>query len=138
MDQAEVLQVMKAHFEGGTYEPAELEGFADKKATELLTESIDVVEALAATEADWKEEPRWAIHPAGITLLVRISRKLGIPGAAIQPSIDHYREHSNMSSASIVHILNEVAAETPVGAAINLLTMGAGFNVLYGRVRRVS
>jgi acyl carrier protein len=44
MDQAEVLQVMKAHFEGGTYEPAELEGFADKKATELLTESIDVVE----------------------------------------------------------------------------------------------
>lgn len=96
-----------------------------------------VVEALGATEAAWKEEPRWAIHPAGITLLVRISRKLGIAGDAIQPSIAHYREHSNMSSASIVHILKEVAAETPAGSAINLLTMGAGFNVIYGRVRRV-
>ena len=64
-------------------------------------------------------------------------RKLGIPGDAIQPSISHYREHSNMSSASIVHILDDVAAGTPVGSAINLLTMGAGFNVIYGRVRRV-
>jgi hypothetical protein len=50
MDQAEVVQVMRAHFEGGTYEPAELEGFADKKATELLTESIDVVEFLMYLE----------------------------------------------------------------------------------------
>ena len=41
-----------------------------------------------------------------------------------------------MSSASIVHVLKEIAAETPAGSAINLLTMGAGFNVIYGRVRR--
>ena len=50
MDQAEVLQVMKAHFEGGTYDPAELEGFPEKKATDLLTESIDVVEFLMYLE----------------------------------------------------------------------------------------
>jgi acyl carrier protein len=43
MNQAEVLQLMKAHFEGN-YEPSELEGFGEKKATDLLTESIDVVE----------------------------------------------------------------------------------------------
>jgi hypothetical protein len=42
-----------------------------------------------------------------------------------------------MSSAGIVHILKSVAADTPTGAAINLLTMGAGFNVIYGRVRKV-
>lgn len=95
-----------------------------------------VMDALAETEAGWKEEPRWAIHPAGIALLVRISRKLGIPSEAIQPSVNHYRRFSNMSSASIVQILKEVAAEAPTGAAINLLTMGAGFNVIYGRVRR--
>ena len=50
MDQAEVLEVMKAHFEGGAYEPAELKGFAEKKATDLLTESIDVVEFLMYLE----------------------------------------------------------------------------------------
>ncbi len=95
-----------------------------------------VIGALAETEAGWKEEPRWAIHPAGIALLVRISRKLGIPGEAIQPSVRHYRKWSNQSSVSILHILRDVAADTPDGSAVNLLTMGAGFNVIYGRVRK--
>ena len=49
MTQAEVLERMKAHFEG-TCPPEMLEGFADKKATELLTESIDVVEFLMYLE----------------------------------------------------------------------------------------
>ncbi|MFN3649222.1 MAG: hypothetical protein ACK47B_06535 [Armatimonadota bacterium] len=96
-----------------------------------------VAETLSEAEADWKDEPRWAIHPAGILLLMRLSRKLGIPQEAIKPSVAHYREHSNMSSASVLHVLKQVAAETPPGSAINLLTMGAGFNVVYGRVRRV-
>jgi predicted naringenin-chalcone synthase len=96
-----------------------------------------VTHALSETEAGWKDEPRWAIHPAGILLLMKISRKLGIPGEAIQPSVRHYREYSNMSSAGVMHILKEQAEETPIGGAINLLTMGAGFNVIYGRVRRV-
>jgi predicted naringenin-chalcone synthase len=96
-----------------------------------------ISEALALTEAGWKQEPRWAIHPAGVALLMRLARKLGIPAEAIQPSIAHYREHSNMSSVSVLHILQDLAGQTPVGSAINLLTMGAGFDVIYGRVRRV-
>lgn len=96
-----------------------------------------VAGALREAEADWRNEPRWAIHPAGITLLVRLSRRLGIPPEAIQPSVQHYRRHSNMSSASLMHILRDVAASTAAGEAVNLLTMGAGFNVVYGRVRRV-
>lgn len=95
-----------------------------------------VVDTLSEAEAGWKDEPRWAIHPAGIALLVRISRKLGIPSESIQPSVAHYRSNSNMSSASIVHILKQVAEDAPVDAAVNLLTMGAGFNVIYGRVRK--
>ena len=95
-----------------------------------------VMNALSASEPGWKNEPRWAIHPAGISLLVRIGRKLGIPHEAMQASLDHYRKYSNMSSASLLFILKELAAKTPAGAAINLLTMGAGFNVIYGRVRK--
>jgi alkylresorcinol/alkylpyrone synthase len=96
-----------------------------------------VTEALALAEAGWKEEPRWAIHPAGIALLMRMARKLGIPAEAIQPSVAHYREHSNMSSVSVLFLLEELARQTPAGSAINLLTMGAGFDVIYGRVRRL-
>jgi predicted naringenin-chalcone synthase len=95
-----------------------------------------VMNALSATEAGWKNEPRWAIHPAGISLLVRIGRKVGIPQEALQPSLAHYRKYSNMSSASLLFILKGLAANTPAGSAINLLTMGAGFNVIYGRVRK--
>lgn len=96
-----------------------------------------VTEALGQAEASWKTEPRWVIHPAGIALLMRLGRKLGIPSEAIQPSVAHYREHSNMSSVSVLHLLEELAPQTPIGSAINLLTMGAGFDVIYGRVRRL-
>lgn len=96
-----------------------------------------VAEVLSETEEHWKDEPRWAIHPAGILILVRISRKLGIPTSSIQPSADHYRRYSNMSSASILHVIRDLWQDTPVDGAINLLTMGAGFNVIYGRIRRV-
>ncbi len=108
---------------------------ADEKTFERDVKQ-HVVDTLAETEGGWKEEPRWAIHPAGIALLVRISRRLGIPRESMQPSLDHYRSNSNMSSASVLHVLKQVAADTPVGSAVNLLTMGAGFNVIYGRVRR--
>ncbi len=109
---------------------------ADQKTFDENVREI-VSQTLSEAESGWKDEPRWAIHPAGIILLMKIARKLGIPTEAIQPSAAHYRRHSNMSSASIVYILKELAEATPPGAAINLVTMGAGFNVLYGRVRRV-
>ena len=96
-----------------------------------------VGEALRQTQEGWKDEPRWAIHPAGIALLMRLSRELKMPKDAIQPSVAHYREHSNMSSVSILYVLKQLAAAAQVGSAVNLLTMGAGFNVIYGRVRRV-
>lgn len=96
-----------------------------------------VAEALRQTQDGWKDEPRWAIHPAGIALLMRLSRELKMPKDAIQPSVAQYRENSNMSSVSILYVLKQLAAATQVGSAVNLLTMGAGFNVIYGRVRRV-
>jgi len=93
-------------------------------------------QALAAYSGTWNGERAWAIHPAGLSLLMRISRALGIDMEGVRASVDHYRRFSNMSSASIIHILKEVAADAPVGSPIHLLTMGAGFNVIYGRVRK--
>lgn len=109
---------------------------ADHKTFESDVKQI-IAGALREAEALWREEPRWAIHPAGIALLMRLSRELKIPKEAILPSVAHYREHSNMSSVSVLHVLKDLAATTPAGSAINVLTMGAGFNVVYGRVRRV-
>ena len=109
---------------------------ADHKTFETDVRQF-VADALKEAETGWKEEPRWAIHPAGITLLMRLSRELKIPKEAIHASASHYRENSNMSSASVLFVLKDLVEATPPGSAINLLTMGAGFNVVYGRVRRV-
>ena len=95
-----------------------------------------VTDALGAVEPAWLAESHWAIHPAGIALLMRLGRKLGLTRDAIHPSVAHYDRFSNMSSASILHILSDLAAEVDVGEGINLLSMGAGFNVMYGHVRK--
>ena len=95
-----------------------------------------VTDALSAVDAAWFTEPRWAIHPAGIVLLMRLGRKLGLPREAIKPSAAHYDQFSNMSSVSILHILSDLVTDAPVGEGINLLSMGAGFNVMYGHVRK--
>jgi predicted naringenin-chalcone synthase len=92
--------------------------------------------ALREVETSWRDVPLWAIHAAGITLLMRVARSLNFPKESIRASADHYRDHSNMSSASILFVLKELAEKASAGTAINLLSMGAGFNVVYGRVRR--
>jgi predicted naringenin-chalcone synthase len=95
-----------------------------------------VSEALADINPLWLQNPYWAIHPAGIALLMRLARKLGLSREAMQASVAHYDQFSNMSSASILHILKDISTTAPVGTGINLLTMGAGFNVIYGRIRK--
>ncbi len=110
---------------------------ADEKSFEREVREL-LSETLRDTESGWRDEPRWAIHPAGILILMRLTRALGIPKEAIQPSASHFREYSNMSSVSVLHVLKDLVSQTPVGGAVNLLTMGAGFNVVYGRLRRVS
>jgi len=95
-----------------------------------------VVETLAEREGWWKETPRWVLHPAGIALLVRLSRKLGIPAGALDSTVRHYREFSNQSSVSLLQILAVEGRAAGPEEAINLLSMGAGFEVYYGRVRK--
>jgi alkylresorcinol/alkylpyrone synthase len=113
-------------------------GFALRDEKTFDTDVSDfVAEALKEMAKTWDEESRWVIHPAGVVLLARIARRFGIPADAIGPSVDHYRTYSNMSSVSILQVLKEVMENTPEGRSVNLLSMGAGFDVLYGRVRRV-
>lgn len=95
-----------------------------------------VSEALEEVRGEWDEATQWAVHPAGIALLVRLSRALGLSREALKPSTQSYRACSNMSSASILHILSDVQAGASPGDWINLVSMGAGFEILFGRLQR--
>jgi predicted naringenin-chalcone synthase len=92
----------------------------------------EVLGALTAMGLARDLPSRWAIHPAGIMLLLSLAKKLGIDRAALEPSINHFRNYSNMSSVSILHILKEVIAAARAEELIRWLAMGAGFHIMFG------
>jgi predicted naringenin-chalcone synthase len=92
----------------------------------------EILEATAQIGWDKKSGALCGIHPAGIMLLLSLAKKLELDRAALEPSIRHFRAFSNMSSASILHILRELLITARPGQEVQWLTMGTGFHVVYG------
>jgi alkylresorcinol/alkylpyrone synthase len=104
---------------------ADPDGFENRARREVLA---------ASAQIGWSKKAGGlcAIHPAGMMLLLSLAKKLGLDRAALEPSIRHFRTYSNMSSASILHILQELLTTGSAGQEIRWLTMGTGFHVVYG------
>jgi len=92
----------------------------------------EILEATAQIGWDKKSGVLCGIHPAGIMLLLSLAKKLDLDRATLEPSIRHFRSFSNMSSASILHILRELLTTAHSGQEVRWLTMGTGFHVVYG------
>ena len=104
---------------------AELEQFESRVRGQVL-------EAMSALQLEKEPEASWAIHPAGIMLLLSLAKKLGLARVALEPSLSHFKACSNMSSASILHILKNIIGCARPGQPIRWLSMGAGFHVASG------
>jgi len=104
---------------------SDFEGFDRKVRTGILG---------ALSEIDWidTKDSLWAIHPAGMMLLLSVAKRIGLDRSRLEPSIRHFRTFSNMSSASILHILRDLLDQAQPGQPIRWLSMGAGFHVVYG------
>src|ERR1700722_17167227 len=109
---------------------AELERFEGQVRSQVL-------QAMTELKVEKDPDAAWAIHPAGIMLLLSLAKKLGLARAALEPSINHFRTCSNMSSVSILHILKNVIGCARSGQPIRWLSMGAGFHVACGGGIRV-
>jgi alkylresorcinol/alkylpyrone synthase len=92
----------------------------------------EILEASAQIGWNKKAGSLCAVHPAGIMLLLSLAKKLELDRATLEPSIRHFRTFSNMSSASILHILHELLTIAHSGQEVRWLTMGTGFHVVYG------
>jgi alpha-pyrone synthase len=58
----------------------------------------------------------WAIHPGGRTILDAVQKAVGIPDEKLRQSRDILRRYGNMSSATIMFVLNEMMTPgTPAG-----------------------
>jgi alkylresorcinol/alkylpyrone synthase len=106
-------------------------GIADLAQFEVQVRS-EVLEAMTELRVERDPGAAWAIHPAGIMLLLSLAKKLGLARSTLEPSIDHFRSCSNMSSVSILHILKNVIGSAKSGQPIRWLSMGAGFHVACG------
>jgi alkylresorcinol/alkylpyrone synthase len=90
------------------------------QATQRLLERHDV----GAAEIQW-----WAVHPGGTAVLERVEQKLNISRAALRFSYDVFRRYGNMSSPSVMFVLDKILRESKPqpGDKGVLLSFGAGF-----------
>jgi len=97
----------------------------------------EILEATRQIGWNKKNDALCAIHPAGVMLLLSLAKKLELDRATLEPSVRHFRSFSNMSSASILHILQELLATAHPGQEVRWLTMGTGFHVVYGLCTKI-
>ena len=73
----------------------------------------------------------WAVHPGGRSVLDRVQSGLDLHPAALDRSRTVLREHGNMSSATILFILESLLADDAVadGSQIAALAFGPGLTV---------
>jgi predicted naringenin-chalcone synthase len=78
---------------------------------------------------------RWAIHPGGPKVLTSAARGLGIEPSQVEVSRDVLREHGNMSSTTVLFILERLASTT---GDVAMLAFGPGLTMEGALLRRVT
>lgn len=81
---------------------------------------------------------RWAIHPGGKAILDKIQNGLELKPEQMQSSRDVLRKYGNMSSATILFVLQELMQAHPAGAAdsrVCAVTCGPGLTIELGVLR---
>ena len=81
-------------------------------------------EILAATPADLID--LWAIHPGGRTILDAVQAALDLRPAALAASRDILRRYGNMSSATVMFVLNALMHSAAKGAHGCAMSFGPG------------
>ena len=103
-------------------------------------EIAGVVESMLGADADPSTEiDAWAVHPGGRSVLDRVQDGVQLPDEAMVHSRAVLRDFGNMSSATILFILQRILADAslPDGARVAGLCFGPGLTVETARfVRR--
>jgi predicted naringenin-chalcone synthase len=90
-------------------------------------------QSLAAREVDL-----WAVHPGGKSILDKVERSLALAPAQLQASRGVLRDFGNMSSATILFVLEQLlATATPEEQVIGAMAFGPGLTIECGLLRLV-
>lgn len=69
---------------------------------------------------------RWALHPGGRRVLERSMPAAGLPASAAAAAAEVYRTHGNMSSPTVLFVLEEVLRRGPLAPGETLVMAGLG------------
>ena len=68
----------------------------------------------------------WAVHPGGHSVLDAVERAFELPPAALAPSREVLRRYGNMSSATVMFVLNAMMRAAAPGARGCAMAFGPG------------
>jgi predicted naringenin-chalcone synthase len=79
----------------------------------------------------------WAVHPGGSAVLDAVQHRIGLPDQALAHSRAVLRDYGNMSSPSVLFVLNEHLSHSDLKAGQKglLLSFGAGFTAFAALVQ---
>ncbi|PRI11847.1 type III polyketide synthase [Leucobacter massiliensis] len=99
-------------------------------------EILGVVDRMLAGGDPHAEVDAWAVHPGGRSVLDRVQDGVGLPDEAMAHSREVLREFGNMSSATILFILQRILADESLadGARVAGLCFGPGLTVETARL----
>jgi alkylresorcinol/alkylpyrone synthase len=115
-----------------------LEVVLDREVPAFLSGKVlPLVEALCRAHGLSVAELRFAaIHPGGRKILANLERELALPRAATEPSWEVLRDHGNMSSATVLYVLDRLWRSPPPPGSHGLLAaFGPGFAAELGLMR---
>lgn len=114
---------------GWSVEESGLRIVLSARIPDLARERIggDVDAFLSANDLRREDVTRWICHPGGPKVLEALSQALRLPDAALDHSREALARVGNLSSASILLVLEQAMAEAAPGEIGLLLAMGPGF-----------
>jgi predicted naringenin-chalcone synthase len=86
---------------------------------------------LRLPEGPYAQVERWAIHPGGRSILDKVQRTLELSDEQLEPSREVLREYGNMSSATVLFVLQRVLhkASTDEAERVCAMAFGPGLTV---------
>lgn len=96
-----------------------------------------IVEWLAGEQLTLSDIHSWAVHPGGPRVIDAAGRALGLEDSMLQPSRDILWEYGNMSSPTVLFILERLHPSSSSGDYVVMLAFGPGLQVEALLLRRV-
>ncbi|WP_019585180.1 type III polyketide synthase [Deinococcus apachensis] len=87
----------------------------------------NVAQALASRGWSSDDVRAFVVHPGGVKVLAAYEEALGLPEGALDASRRVLSDHGNMSSVTVLFVLEEVLRDQPLGRGL-LSAMGPGFS----------